>query len=80
MVHAEESKIVINIRKYIEKKNALVFYNELYDVSSILEEEQFTASNGWLDRWKKRYGIRKLKICEEKLSAEKALPELENFK
>lgn len=34
------------------------------------EGEGFTASNGWLDRWKKRYGIggRWLNLTEDKLS------------
>lgn len=32
--------------------------------------EDFTASSGWLDRWKKRYGIRQLNISGEKLSAD----------
>lgn len=34
------------------------------------EGEDFTASVGWLDRWKKRYGVRQLNICGEKLSAD----------
>jgi hypothetical protein len=34
--------------------------------------ETFTASDGWLMRWKKRHGIRQLKICGEKLSADAA--------
>jgi hypothetical protein len=34
--------------------------------------ETFTASDGWLTRWKKRHGIRQLKICGEKLSADAA--------
>lgn len=29
----------------------------------------FTASDGWLTRWKKRHGVRALRICGEKLSA-----------
>jgi hypothetical protein len=32
-------------------------------------EETFTASEGWLDQWK-RYGIRQLNISGEKLSAD----------
>lgn len=32
--------------------------------------DTFTASDGWLGRWKKRHGIRNLKICGEKLSAD----------
>ncbi|XP_023312822.1 jerky protein homolog-like, partial [Anoplophora glabripennis] len=34
------------------------------------ETKQFTASQGWLDRWKKRHDIRQLNICGEKLSAD----------
>uniref|UniRef100_K7GBZ6 HTH CENPB-type domain-containing protein n=1 Tax=Pelodiscus sinensis TaxID=13735 RepID=K7GBZ6_PELSI len=30
----------------------------------------FTASVGWLDCWKKRYGLRQLSICGKKLSAQ----------
>ncbi|XP_071039932.1 jerky protein homolog-like [Parasteatoda tepidariorum] len=33
-------------------------------------EEDFAASVGWLDRWKKRYGVRQLNICSEILSAD----------
>lgn len=35
----------------------------------------FSASNGWLDRWKKRHGVRQLSICGEKLSADTASAE-----
>lgn len=38
-------------------------------------EEGFTASAGWLDRWKKRYGVRQLSVCGEKLSADTAAVE-----
>lgn len=38
----------------------------------------FTASNGWLNRWKKRHGVRQLSICGEKMSADKS--GLEKFK
>lgn len=34
------------------------------------ESETFTASCGWLDRWKKRHAIRQLSICGEKMSAD----------
>ena len=27
--------------------------------------ESFTASNGWLEKWKKRYNVKKKKICGE---------------
>lgn len=28
----------------------------------------FAASVGWLDKWKKRYGLRQLDVCRENLS------------
>ncbi|XP_046686190.1 jerky protein homolog-like [Homalodisca vitripennis] len=40
-------------------------------------EANFSASDGWLDRWKKRYGIRQLNISGEKLSADSS--EIESF-
>lgn len=43
-------------------------------------KEKFTASDGWLSRWKNRFGIRQLNICGEKLSAENQREELETFK
>lgn len=48
----------------ILQEKALKFRNELNE-----GEPDFTASVGWLDRWKKRYGIRQLNVCGEKLSA-----------
>ena len=33
---------------------------------------EFTASQGWLDRWKKRYGVRQLNISGESLSGDRA--------
>lgn len=47
------------------QEKALKFYEEFKE-----GEPGFTASIGWLDRWKKRYGVRQLNICGEKLSAE----------
>lgn len=44
---------------------ALEFHKKFKD-----GEEKFTASEGWLDRWKKRYGVRQLNISGEKLSAD----------
>ncbi|XP_042315488.1 jerky protein homolog-like [Sceloporus undulatus] len=38
----------------------------------------FTASVGWLDRWKRRYGVCQLCICGEKLSSD--FQEMETFK
>lgn len=49
----------------ILQEKALFFRNKLDE-----GEKDFTASTGWLDRWKKRYGIRQLEICGEKLSAD----------
>lgn len=40
--------------------------------------DTFTDSEGWLARWKNRHGIRQLKICGEKLSADESL--VESFK
>ena len=41
-------------------------------------EDTFTASEGWLHRWKKRHGVRRLTLCGEKLSA--PTEEVEPFK
>lgn len=30
----------------------------------------FTSSNGWLDRLKRRHGVHQLKVCGEKLSVD----------
>lgn len=49
----------------ILQEKALFFRNELKE-----GEDDFTASVGWLDRWKKRYGVRQLEMCGEKLSAD----------
>lgn len=45
-------------------------------------DQKFEASNGWLHKFKMRHGIRLLKVCGEKLSAnESAVPDfLEKFK
>lgn len=40
--------------------------------SKLYPENQFSASNGWFDKFKRRTGIRFLKICGEKLSADTA--------
>ena len=47
------------------QSKALQFFNRFKD-----GEEEFTASIGWLDRWKKRYGVRQLNITGEILSAD----------
>lgn len=48
------------------QEKAFKFYNELENVDDIPEEEKFTASNGWLFRWKKRYGVRQLRAQDQK--------------
>lgn len=54
------------------KEKALHFNKEIGG------DNDFKASEGWLESWKNRYGVRKLQICGEKLSAE---PEdVEDFK
>ena len=35
-----------------------------------IRDREFTASTGWLDRWKKWYGVRQLNITGEILSAD----------
>lgn len=41
---------------------------------------EFTASDGWLDRWKKRFGVRQLIISGEALSAKKdAVPDFKKY-
>lgn len=57
----------------ILKEKALQFQKEFNE-----GDADFTASVGWLDRWKKRYGIRQLNICGEKLSSN--FQEMEQFK
>lgn len=42
----------------------------LYFQRQLQEGESFSASTGWLDKWKKRYGVRQLHISGEKLSAD----------
>lgn len=40
------------------------------------DDGEFTASDGWLDRWKKRFGVRQMTISGEALSANKdAVPD-----
>lgn len=49
----------------ILQEKALKFYQDFKEEG----EPEFTASSGWLDRWKQRYGIKQLSICGERLSA-----------
>jgi transposase-like protein len=51
------------------QEKALFFHKEFNEGDS-----DFTASIGWIDRWKKRYGVRQLNICGEKLSADSESP------
>jgi len=62
------------------KSQAMKFYEKLENTEGIPEEEKFTASDGWLSRWKKRYGVRELKVSGEKLSAINQMNQLEKFK
>ena len=34
-------------------------------IAAQLGELHFKASNGWLEKWKKRYNMRELKVCGE---------------
>ena len=47
------------------QEKVLKFYEEFQK-----GEPGFTASVGWLDRWKKRYGNRQVNVCGKKLSAD----------
>lgn len=40
------------------------------DLPVIEEPGSFTASDDWLHTWKKRHGVRQLKVCRKKLSAD----------
>ncbi|GBL73753.1 Jerky -like [Araneus ventricosus] len=43
----------------------------IYFCQRVKEADNFSASTGWLNRWKKkRYGVRQMTICREKLSAD----------
>lgn len=58
----------------ILQEKALQFNKE------IGSETDFKASEGWLEKWKNRYGVRKLQISGEKLSAdENAVEEFKTF-
>lgn len=43
------------------------------------EDSEFSASDGWLDRWKKRFGIRQIAVSGEALSSDKGAVPL-NYK
>lgn len=60
----------------ILKEKARFFYNR------ILEKEDFRASDGWLDKFKRRFGIRLLTLTGERLSCdlESVEPFIEKFK
>lgn len=61
LIEREKKSIVTN---YILQIKAMEFYNESGMTAA------FSASTGWLERFKRRYGIRLLKICGEELSAD----------
>lgn len=48
----------------ILKEKAIFFHSKLE------ESTEFTASDGWLRRWKKRHGVSFINICGEKMSAD----------
>ncbi|XP_023225692.1 tigger transposable element-derived protein 2-like [Centruroides sculpturatus] len=50
----------------ILQEKALKFYEEFKNDN----DPKFVTSTGWLDRWKKRYGVWQLSICGEKLSGD----------
>ena len=50
----------------ILQQMALKFYEEFKKDSN----PKFVTSTGWLQRWMKRYGVRQLSICGEKLSGD----------
>ncbi|GBP05075.1 Jerky protein homolog-like [Eumeta japonica] len=52
------------------KQKAIELHNQMKE-----NNHAFNASDGWLQKFKKRYGIRLLKICGEKLSARHHLVE-----
>lgn len=66
-----------------ERLNHTIVTNEILKIKAVefqkefhISEETFKASLGWVEKWKKRHGIRLLKICGEKLSAnELAVPQ-----
>ncbi|CAH1378744.1 unnamed protein product [Tenebrio molitor] len=53
----------IRVNTFMIKKKAKAMHEELK------EKMNFTASDGWLQNFKKRFGIRFLKICGEELSS-----------
>lgn len=62
----------------ILKEKAMFFH------SKIEGEKEFSASDGWLGRWKKRHGVSFINICGEKMSADipasnEFLPKLEEI-
>lgn len=62
------------------KTKAVKFCEELEGSIGCDPEQEFKASDGWLTRWKKRYEIRRMNICGEKLNAQPQLEELNKFK
>lgn len=49
------------------KEKALQFYKDLGN-----EDKEFCASEGWLEKWKLRHGVRQLQVSGERLSADEA--------
>lgn len=59
----EQRKRNISISEELLVQKAKIFFSNLYP------NQQFNASRGWISKFRKRYGVRNLKICGEKLSS-----------
>lgn len=59
----------IPISSEILKAKAKSFYVKMTG------KDDFSASSGWLDKFKLRHGIRYLKICGEKVSSDESVVE-----
>ena len=59
----------------ILQEKAIQIYSKYYN------DNKFTASRGWVKRFKQRHGIRQLKVVGEKLSSDSSAvqPFLQNF-
>lgn len=69
-------KYFLNLRERNVPVSGLILQEKAKALQKAIDENStFSASNGWLNRFKKRYGIRLLQISGEKLSSQ---PELVN--
>jgi hypothetical protein len=65
LVLPRKTKKGITISGPIIKEKALILIRKMGG-----SNEEFTASEGWLNRWKKRHGVHKMMIFGERLSAD----------